>query len=118
MIGTFYKAVLFLSGDRDRRILGPYRDQSQDDVSIIGDWLASANPVVPDRAFWAMGDGFVESNVAEGDGSTQERFVQDYLGVDLSYPGYLQESGNASLTIDLNTTAALTGSAALWEAST
>jgi len=108
---AYYKMIFIMSGDLRYSILGPSIDGSQDDCSLLTGWLqgGAAEPAPLNRAFWAMGDGFVEDLVSEGD--CQFALATDYLGVDLISPDYRLLSGNLDLTIDIRPTDVITSAA-------
>ena len=103
MLRAYYKIIVFMSGDLNHGILGPYPNRSQDDIAILRDWLQSGNPIASnlDRGLWAIGNGFIESNYGEGSGSPQDNFDTNYLGVDLRNSSYVLETGNSELVPDL-----------------
>jgi hypothetical protein len=109
MLDTYYKFILLLSGDLNSGVLGPFAQRSQDDVTLLTNWLANGSTSAPgNRAFWAMGDGFVESNWNEEVGSPQFTLNTDVLGVNLVRNSYTLESGNTELTPDLFSASAIT----------
>jgi hypothetical protein len=101
MLTAFYKIIFLFSGDLNASILGPFPDKSANDVQILSDWLQEGNTTAldADRGFWAMGNGFVESNFFEG--GSQDLFNTDFLGVTLRNNSYVLESGNTELVPDL-----------------
>ena len=101
MLKAYYKMIFQFTGDLNSKILGPYTTKTSDDVTILTNWLVSGDPTTPNRAYWAQGDGFVESNFREGTGSKQDLFNVNYLGVTLRNPSYVLESGNTEFTPDL-----------------
>jgi hypothetical protein len=104
----FYKVIFFMTGDLNSGILGPFSNRTQDDCLILKNWLQNGATSLPvDRAFHAMGDGFVESNWNEGTGSDQDDFNINYLGVNLRDRSYTLASGNTEGVPDLIATATL-----------
>jgi hypothetical protein len=110
MLKAYYRLMLFMSGDLNGSILGPFNNKSQNDVGILRDWLLSGDPTTPNRGLWAIGNGLIQSNVNEGASSSQVAFDTDVLGVDLRNASYVLESGNTETTPDLTPSATITGS--------
>jgi hypothetical protein len=109
MLDTYYKFMFMMSGDLNSGVLGPFDNRSQDDITLLTNWLTGGSTTAPgNRGFWAMGDGFVESNDGEGLGSPQFSFNTDVLGVSLVRNSYTLESGNTELTPDLFSASAIT----------
>src|SRR5439155_5980676 len=104
---AYYKMIFIMSGSY--YLLGPSNLGSQDDCGLLTGWLqgGAAEPKPLNRAFWAMGDGFVEDLLSEGD--CQFTLATDYLGVDLLSQDYKLLSGNLDLAIDLRPTDVITG---------
>jgi hypothetical protein len=100
MLKAYYKMIFQFSGDLNSSILGPFTNKTSDDVGILKNWLESGDPTTPNRAYWAMGNGFVEANFGEASGG-QDLFNVNYLGVDLRNNSYVLESGNTERTPDL-----------------
>ena len=98
MLRAYYKIIVFMSGDPNHGVLGPYVNRSQDDGRHPSRLAAVGEPdrAQPDRGLWAIGDGFVESNYGEGFGSSQDNFDTNFPGVDLRNPSYVRETGNLS----------------------
>jgi hypothetical protein len=89
MLAAYYSLMLFLSGDLNSGVMGPFSNRSQNDAGLIMAWLAQGNAVVQNRGFWAIGDGFVESNRASAAGTNQRILLDNFLGVDLDTPAGL-----------------------------
>ena len=106
---AYYKMIFIMSGDLNSGILGPFPNRSQDDCGLLTNWLqnAAAPPAPLNRAFWAMGDGFVEDGVQED--NCQLNLLTDYLGVDLDNPNYIVVSGDTESTIDVSPTNVIGG---------
>jgi hypothetical protein len=99
MLNQFYTMMLYLSGDLNSGVLGPYNNRSQNDAGIIISWLtssASTSDLDQDRGFWAIGDGFVESSWFGSLGSKGYEFalLQDHMGVGLTTDNYIRGFGN------------------------
>jgi hypothetical protein len=101
MMDAYYTLMLILSGDLNSGVLGPFKGRSQNDVGLITGWLSHGSLVAQNRGIWAMGDGFVESNIGEGAGTPQEDLMLNYFGVTLRNDSYVLESGNSENTPDL-----------------
>ena len=101
MMDAYYTLMLILSGDLSRGVLGPFAGRSQNDVALISGWLDRGSLVAQNRGIWAMGDGFVESNIGEGPGTPQEALMTNYFGVTLRNESYVLESGNSESIPDL-----------------
>ncbi len=109
MLEKYYTMMFMFTGDLNLSILGPFDQRSQDDVGIITNWLTGGSTSAPgNRAFWGMGDGFVESNDAEGAGSPQAVFLSDMLGVQLRSNSYTLASSNAENVPDVLSSANIT----------
>ena len=102
MLSAFYHLMLFMSGDLNRGILGPFPEQDvSNDVSILRNWLQSGDPLMPNRGLWAIGDGFVESLWDEDVGSPQEQFSTDALASSFGTRATGSRPGNTETTPDL-----------------
>jgi hypothetical protein len=93
MLNTFYTMILFLSGDLNSGILGPYTNKSNNDAGILIDWFNAGSSSNQNRGFWAVGDGFAESNIFGAKAITTDLML-NYLGTDLIHWNYIQYSGN------------------------
>jgi hypothetical protein len=103
MMNAFYRSMIYLTGGFTSGLLGPLQYHSQDDVRLIREWLAAGDPAEPDRGFWGIGNGLIES--CWYDGPTQTTFAREYLGAGLLAESYLLFSGNTESTPDLYTPA-------------
>ena len=101
MLNAYYTMMLFLSGDLNGGVLGPYGLHSQNDAGVLSDWLHAGSTSTPNRGFWAIGDGFVESVVGYTGDPTPYNFVYDDLGVVLEHHWYAQYSGNTDELVHL-----------------
>lgn len=109
MLEKYYTMMFMFSGDLNLSVLGPFDQRSQDDVGVISNWLTGGSTSAPgNRAFWGMGDGFVESNDAEGIGSPQAIFNADILGVALRENSYTVSSSNSEVVPDLISSSSIT----------
>jgi len=95
----FYKILLYLNGNLNGNLLGPYDDRSTDDVKMIENWLKDGNTSTLNRVFITTGDGFVENNDLLG--GAQSGLNSSYLGVSLQSPAYRNDSGITTNTVDL-----------------
>jgi hypothetical protein len=93
MLNTFYTMMLFLTGDLNSGILGPYTNKSNNDAGILIDWFNAGNSSTQNRGFWSVGDGFAESNIFGSKAITTDLML-NYLGTDLVHWNYIQFSGN------------------------
>jgi hypothetical protein len=107
MLETYYRLILLLSGDLNSGVLGAFKNRSQDDIALLSGFLLSGDPANQNRGFWAMGDGFVESEFGAANADHQQLLA--YLGVDLQSPHYTSESGNTDNLIALKSLASFTG---------
>jgi hypothetical protein len=102
MLDAFYRVLLIHSGDISRVIVSPFIDRSQDDFSILHDFLfggvASAH-----RGLWVTGEGFAASADADGDAA-----LLGLMSVSLREDSYYRFSGNDHACIDLIPTAPIT----------
>jgi hypothetical protein len=98
---AFYKVVLWFAGNLNAFTMGPSGDRGSDDTQLIKDYLLSGSPVSANRAFFAVGDGFVEGNEKEDPLTGQHDLDLNYLGVELQNGQYRVESSNAATTITL-----------------
>src|SRR5207244_1467462 len=94
----FYHMLVWLSGSLDALVMGPQNDRCPDDRQLVKDWMASGSTAAQNRAFWAIGNGLVESNEKEGDPGG---FDFAYLGAGLNNGAYQVASGITKKTIDL-----------------
>ena len=101
MMDAYYTLMLILTGDLSSRVLGPFAGRSQNDVGLITGWLNHGSTTSQNRGIWAMGDGFVESNITAGPGTPQEDLMLNYFGVTLRNASYVLESSNSESTPDL-----------------
>jgi hypothetical protein len=92
MLQTYYKQIIFLSGDQNYGVLGPFTNRSQNDCGMLEQWMESGDVNTPNRGFWAMGDGLAEA-LSNG-GLPQIAFLTSYLGVSPRSGSYAQLSGN------------------------
>jgi hypothetical protein len=109
MLRTYYKMVLWMSGDLNTTVLGPDANIGQDDVGLLEDFLSyNADKDAP-RAFWAIGNGFVQSEDWK-DTWVHTEFVTNYLGVSLRDASYFAIQGQASAIkqTDLTPTSVIT----------
>jgi hypothetical protein len=94
MLHAYYTMMLYLSGDLNSGLFGPYTNRSQNDAGLLIDWLLLASSASQNRAFWAIGDGFAESNIFGAKAITTDLML-DHLGTDLIHWNYIQYSGNS-----------------------
>jgi hypothetical protein len=99
MLNAYYRTMLLLTGPMENSILGPFADQSSDDVGLIESWLGAGSTVTPNRGFIAMGDGFATS--LRSGGTAQQGFASNFLGSDERDRDYLSFSANLALAVDL-----------------
>jgi hypothetical protein len=110
MLDTYYPLVLFLSGDLNEGILGPYRNRSADDAHMIRDYLGRGDPSVQTRGLWVMGDGFVESE--EVDGGDHAGLLADLGSEKVLDSDYTRFSGNTDNLAALRSYGAFQGKGA------
>jgi hypothetical protein len=103
MMNAYYSLLMYMSGDLNTTVLGPFDNMSSDDVGLITGWLTGgAGYPANDRGFWAIGDGIAEDAVNNnGPGTPQFTLLENYLGVDLNNKSYIIASGNAAFVVDL-----------------
>ncbi|HTM57063.1 MAG TPA: FlgD immunoglobulin-like domain containing protein [Candidatus Udaeobacter sp.] len=107
MLIFYYDLILIFTGDRHSGILGPFADRSQDDITMLRDFLLYTIPTHR-RGLYVEGEGFVESEIARG--GDHMAFLNGYLGVDLETslgPGqdYRPYSGNTSSSASISLSA-------------
>lgn len=102
MLRTYYRMIVYLSGDLSSGVLGPYANRSQDDVAILDDFLRNASGSPQPRGLFVIGDGFVQSAVAAG-GVTPVHtdFLAQRLGVQYRDGAYQAISGNTAACAEL-----------------
>jgi hypothetical protein len=88
--------MLYLSGDLDSGVLGPFTNHSQNDAVLLMDWLAAASTSAPNRGFWAIGDGFASSNVFSSTAPPYE-LMWNYLHTDVYHDRYAVYTGNTDV---------------------
>jgi len=109
MLRAYYKMVFFMSGDLNTPIFGDadLEDYSAHDVELMEDYLGFGTIVGEPRGFWAMGNGFIESQETYNYNYT---FIWNYCGTYLRNKSYYSLSGanlNVKLT-DLTPAAVIT----------
>ncbi len=112
MLRTYYKVLLFLTGDLVSGIFGRFVNNGQDDIALLDDFLR--NPAPGDinttrRALIAEGSGFVQSETATGSMSLNAghlALLRDDLGVTLRAASYSFPSGNFAPLVGLTNAAA------------
>jgi len=108
MLRTYYRMVAILTGDLSAEIFGPLADRSQDDISLLTNFLTSALSPLPPPELLVQGSGFVQSETASGAAHpAHTQFLRDRLGVMLGDPSYPVLSGNTNACVDLHTTTSL-----------
>ncbi len=98
MLDAYYKVLIILSGDLNSGVIGPFDDRSQDDVTLLQNWLLGATLGAP-RGIMIQGDGFAES--AWNTSLEQEAFMTDYLGFDFYFQSYRSLAANFEQWSDL-----------------
>jgi hypothetical protein len=118
MLQAYYPMLLWLSGDLNSGVLGPFNNRMSNDVLMLTDYLSSATLAEP-RGIFVMGDGFVES--ATNTGGAQLTLLTNFLGLSLRSPSYVSLSSNLNACADLLPTSPLSttdiygsGNACLW----
>ncbi len=101
MLDAYYKVLILLSADLSTAVLGPFPDQSADEVTLLENWLLGATLSAP-RGIAILGDGFAES--AWNTSLEQELFLTDYLGYDFYFQSYRSLAQNFNDVVDLNVT--------------
>jgi hypothetical protein len=95
MMNAYYTMMLYLTGDLNSGVLGPYGRHSQSDAGLILQWLDAADTTTQNRAFWAIGDGFTEALLAATyAGPLQTSLIYDYCDVGLAHRSYTLLTGN------------------------
>jgi uncharacterized repeat protein (TIGR01451 family) len=98
MLITYYCLIYILSGDYKERLLGPDVDRSQNDLSMLQDFLATPGSAFPHatanpRRLFIEGESFVESNWST---LAHKTFLTDYLGVSYVAGDYSAFANNPS----------------------
>lgn len=108
MLKTYYRMVMILTGDMNSGIFGPFVNRSQDDVTLLQDWLRSGS-VGNEKLLYIQGDGFAQSETQTGGIlSAHKTFMTDFLGMELRNISYANESGNLNDVADLIPTNVIT----------
>jgi len=113
MMSVFYTMMYLFSGDLNSGVMGPFDNKTQDDCGLIKGWLQLGDDTDPNRVFHAGGDGFVESNYGEGDGSPQYDLNVNVLGLTLRSNSYTLASSNTERSPDVIASAALASPASV-----
>jgi len=112
MLRAYYRMVAILTGDLSAGILGPYVNRSQNDISLLNDYLTTVGGLAQPRGLFIQGDGFGQSEKATGGiDPAHTSFLTDKLGVVFRSTSYQSLAGNVNDCADLLTTTALTASA-------
>ncbi len=105
MLSAYYRQLLIFTGDLHQWILGPFNDRSQDDVTILENFMLGADPAHP-RGVFIEGEGFVESESLTGlVFPSHATLLNADLGVDLRDTDYRAASGNAAAEVQVTTMA-------------
>jgi hypothetical protein len=109
MLRTYYRIVAILSGDLNSGVLGPFVNRSQDDITLLNDFLTAAGGTPQPRGIFVQGDGFGQSEKASGGiVPAHTLFLTDKLGLVFRNPSYVSLSGNTDACADLLSTVQLT----------
>ncbi len=95
MLDAYYNTIILLTGDRTTQILGPIPDRSQDDVTILQNFLINGTVAEP-RGLIVEGSGFAQSEDA-----AHPVFPATFLGAFLRDPDYRVFSGNTATDAEL-----------------
>jgi hypothetical protein len=110
MLRVYYRVLAILSGDLNSGVLGPFTNRSQDDITLLNDFLTAAGGSPQPRGIFVQGDGFGQSEKGSGGiVPAHTLFLTEKLGVVFRNPSYVSLSGNNDLCADLLSTAQLTG---------
>ena len=93
---AYYKVILCLSGDLNTTVLGPDTNMGQDDIGLLTNWLTYDASTETPRGFWAIGNGFVESEDWGGT-DVHTTFVTNYLAASLRDASYFALQGMSSV---------------------
>src|SRR5438445_3357500 len=95
MLRTYCRVLYLVNGELRHNILGPLTDRSQDDVSMLEDFMTSPAGSPSPRGVFIEGAGFVESEIASGiQFMSHTTLIQQYLGTMLRTTDYATLSGN------------------------
>lgn len=109
MLRTYYRFLFIMTGDLNSGDLGPLLNKSQDDVSILEDFMSNTSGSATPRAVWAMGDGFAESEKNSGGVvPSHTTLLTNYMATTLRDPSYQGVSGNTKDIADLTPTSVIT----------
>lgn len=109
MLRTYYRLLFILSGDLNSGILGPFVNRSQDDITLITDFLTNSSGSATPRALYVMGDGFAQSETqTAGVNPAHGTLLTTYLAVSLRDPSYQSVSTNLKDVADLISTNLIT----------
>src|SRR5262249_16932599 len=54
MVNAYYSVMLYLAGDLNSGVLGPYSNKSQNDCGLITSFLQAGSTAAANRGFWAI----------------------------------------------------------------
>ncbi|HET7225618.1 MAG TPA: FlgD immunoglobulin-like domain containing protein [Candidatus Eisenbacteria bacterium] len=110
MLRTYYRQILIVTGDLNSGNLGPFVNRSQDDVTLLEDFMANTSGSPGPRGVWAMGDGFAQSEAATGGvNPTHNTLLNTYLATTLRDGSYQSVSANLNSVADVIPTSVVTG---------
>jgi hypothetical protein len=96
MLRTYYKAILYMSGDLNTTVLGPNTNMGQDDIGLLTGFLTYNATSETPRGLWVIGNGFVESEDWGGT-DVHTTFVTNYLAASLRDASYFALQGMSSV---------------------
>jgi len=108
MLRAYYRLIVYLSGDLNTGILGPFSNRSQNDIAILEDFLRSPLGTAQPRGLFAIGSGFAQSlDLAGGFSAVHPDFLELTLGTRYRGGAYPAFSGNTSECAELHSTASI-----------
>ena len=108
MLRTYYRMLLILSGDLNSGVLGPFVNRSQDDISLLNDYLTAAGGTPQPRGIFVQGNGFGQSEKGTGGiVPAHQVFLSDKLGLLFRNASHVALSGSSTDCVDLLATTQL-----------
>jgi hypothetical protein len=107
MLRAFYRFVLVHTGDVTSGVWGPFTDRSDNDWSLVRDFLTVSSPgTAQPRGVFVQGNGFVEDAFNNFVFNSEAELVS-LFGVDLQDRSYTNVSGVTQQYVDLLSTPAM-----------
>jgi hypothetical protein len=89
MLRAYYRLVYVTTGAGETGVFGPFNDRSQDEVSLLNDYLTSSSGTAQPRGLYIAGSGFAQSETAtSGTFPSHGTFLSSKLGASLRNSSY------------------------------